>query len=95
MRRCVTASTARTVKGPLRRKILWMRWSKNSQSTSTIPAQESKVYPYNKPWITKITVNIMKQRQQAFKEGNTEELKALKKKARSRILQNKKFCDKV
>ena len=41
----MTASTARTVKGPLRRKILWMRWSKNSQSTSTIPAQESKVFP--------------------------------------------------
>ena len=53
------------------------------------------MYPYSKPWITKITVDIMKQRQQAFKEGNTEELKALKKKARSRILQNKKFCDKV
>ena len=55
-----------------------------------IPVKEGKDNPNNKPWITKGIADILKQRQQAFEEGSTKEVKAPQKEARNLILQNKK-----
>lgn len=50
-----------------------------------IPDRSVKVYPNNKPLITKSLKGLLKERQHAFQKGNVSEFNQLKKKKRSEI----------
>lgn len=50
-----------------------------------IPVRSVKVYPNNKPWITKSLRVLFKERQRAFWEGNLFEFNRLKKEVKLEI----------
>jgi hypothetical protein len=61
-----------------------------------IPTKEVKSFPNNKPWVTREVANVLRERHQAFKAGDTPEVKRLQKEARKVILESKKkFRDKI
>ena len=61
-----------------------------------VPVKEVKIHPNNKPWITRDIATLLMQRKQAFREGNTEETKNLRRKVRGQITENKmNFRNKV
>ena len=61
-----------------------------------VPDKEVKIYPNNKPWITRDIATLLMQRKQAFREGYMEETKNLRRKVRRQITENKiKFRNKV
>ena len=55
-----------------------------------IPTKVVKTYPNNKPWVTKGIADVLKRRQEAFRQGSTEDVKQLQKEARKEISENKK-----
>ena len=61
-----------------------------------VPVKEVKIHPNNKPWITRDIATLLMQRKQAFREGNMEETKNLRRKFRGQITENKmNFRNKV
>ncbi|KAL8579300.1 hypothetical protein ACOMHN_010884 [Nucella lapillus] len=61
-----------------------------------VPSKQVRSFPNNKPWVTKEVGDILRQRQQAFQEGNKEEVKRLQKEVKKTVLANKqRFKEKV
>ena len=61
-----------------------------------VPGKEVRSYPNNKPWITKEVADILRQRQQAFKDGNKAEVRRLHGRVKRTVLANKRrYKDKV
>lgn len=54
-----------------------------------IPERSVKVYPNNKPWITKSLKVLLKERQHAFQKGNLSEFNRLKKEVKVDINKTK------
>ncbi|KAL8566693.1 hypothetical protein ACOMHN_050342 [Nucella lapillus] len=61
-----------------------------------VPSKQVRSFPNNNPWVTKEVGDILRQRQQAFQEGNKEEVKRLQKEVKKTVLANKRrFKEKV
>ncbi|KAL8596932.1 hypothetical protein ACOMHN_062302 [Nucella lapillus] len=61
-----------------------------------VPSKQVRSFSNNKPWVTKEVGDILRQRQQAFQEGNKEEVKRLQKEVKKTVLANKRrFKEKV
>ena len=61
-----------------------------------VPTKQVKTFPNSKPWATKEVATVLKRRQQAFKDGDKDQVKQLQKEARKVILANKRrFQSKV
>jgi hypothetical protein len=54
-----------------------------------VPAKEIKLYPNNKPWISKSLKNTIKEKRAAFQSGDEAEKKRIQKKLREEIRQAK------
>jgi hypothetical protein len=61
-----------------------------------VPSKEVRSYPNNKPWISREVGDVLRQRQQAFQEGDEDEVKRLQKEVRRTVQANKRrFKDRV